>query len=334
MSTTTADTNTTASTKPAAGDDAGFETASESTQTTDLVRVYLTSIGKVKLLTAEQEVDLARRIEAGLYAEQLLADPKRRFGEAKRRDLRAVAKDGQAAKKHLLEANLRLVVSVAKRYTGHGLSFLDLIQEGNLGLVRAVEKFDYAKGFKFSTYATWWIRQAISRAMADSGRSIRLPVHLAEQVNRVVRTRRRLQQELTQEPSIEEIAAELDITPAKVAQLLDHSRDIMSLDQTVGADEDAAFGDFIEDTDTPAAEDLVDFDMMRDDVRKVVEGLDEREQRLVARRFGLNGEKPYTLEQIGKEFGMSRERVRQIERQTMAKLRTPERSGALKAYLR
>ena len=305
----------------------------ETLASTDLVRVYLTSIGKVKLLTAEQEVDLARRIEAGLYAEQLLADRRRRYGDKKRRDLRAVAVDGQAAKAHLLEANLRLVVSVAKRYTGHGLSFLDLIQEGNLGLVRAVEKFDYAKGFKFSTYATWWIRQAISRAMADSGRSIRLPVHLAEQVNRVIRTRRRMHQELGQEPTIEALAEELDLTPEKVTQLLEHSRDVMSLDQTVGTDEDAALGDFIEDTDSPDAEDVVSFDMMRHDVRKVVEGLDERERALVARRFGLDGQKPYTLEQIGKEFGMSRERVRQIERQTMAKLRTPERSAGLRDYL-
>ncbi|MFV0533711.1 MAG: RNA polymerase sigma factor SigB [Cumulibacter sp.] len=305
----------------------------ETLASTDLVRVYLTSIGKVKLLTAEQEVDLARRIEAGLYAEQLLADRRRRFGEKKRRALHEVARDGQAAKAHLLEANLRLVVSVAKRYTGHGLSFLDLIQEGNLGLVRAVEKFDYAKGFKFSTYATWWIRQAISRAMADSGRSIRLPVHLAEQVNRVIRTRRRMHQELGQDPTIEAIAEELDLTPEKVTQLLEHSRDVMSLDQTVGTDEDAALGDFIEDTDSPDAEDVVSFDMMRQDVRKVVAGLDDREKALVSRRFGLDGQKPYTLEQIGKEFGMSRERVRQIERQTMAKLRTPERSGGLREYL-
>ena len=305
----------------------------ETLASTDLVRVYLTSIGKVKLLTAVQEVDLARRIEAGLYAEHLLGDPRRRFGEKKRRDLRAVAVDGQSAKSHLLEANLRLVVSVAKRYTGHGLSFLDLIQEGNLGLVRAVEKFDYAKGFKFSTYATWWIRQAISRAMADSGRSIRLPVHLAEQVNRVIRTRRRMHQELGQEPTIEALAAELDLTPEKITQLLEHSRDVMSLDQTVGTDEDAALGDFIEDTDSPQAEEVVSFDMMRQDVRKVVAGLDDREKALVSRRFGLDGQKPYTLEQIGKEFGMSRERVRQIERQTMAKLRTPERSGGLREYL-
>ncbi|WP_153505912.1 RNA polymerase sigma factor SigB [Cumulibacter manganitolerans] len=327
MSVTTPDNPTTELTEK------DLDQSHETLASTDLVRVYLTSIGKVKLLNAEQEVDLARRIEAGLYAEQLLADPRRRFGDKKRRALRAVAVDGQAAKSHLLEANLRLVVSVAKRYTGHGLSFLDLIQEGNLGLVRAVEKFDYAKGFKFSTYATWWIRQAISRAMADSGRSIRLPVHLAEQVNRVVRTRRRMHQELGQEPTIEALAEELDLTPEKVTQLLEHSRDVMSLDQTVGTDEDAALGDFIEDTDSPAAEEVVSFDMMRHDVRKVVEGLDERERALVARRFGLDGQKPYTLEQIGKEFGMSRERVRQIERQTMAKLRTPERSAGLRDYL-
>lgn len=308
-------------------------TAGESAPSTDLVRVYLTSIGKIKLLTAEQEVDLARRIEAGLYAERLLGDPDQTFSQAKRRALRAVLVDGQKAKSHLLEANLRLVVSVAKRYTGHGLAFLDLIQEGNLGLVRAVEKFDYAKGFKFSTYATWWIRQAISRAMADSGRSVRLPVHLAEQVNKVIRTRRRMHQELGQEPSIDDLAAELDLKPAKIVELLEHSRDVLSLDQTVGTDEDAALGDFIEDSDTPAADEAISFDMMRADVRKVVENLDERERQLVSRRFGLDGQKPFTLEQIGKEFGMSRERVRQIERQTMAKLRTPERSAGLRDYL-
>ena len=307
--------------------------AGESAPSTDLVRVYLTSIGKIKLLTAEQEVDLARRIEAGLYAERLLGDPDKKFSPTKRRNLRAVVVDGQAAKSHLLEANLRLVVSVAKRYTGHGLAFLDLIQEGNLGLVRAVEKFDYAKGFKFSTYATWWIRQAISRAMADSGRSVRLPVHLAEQVNKVVCTRRRMHQEMGQEPTIDDIAAELDLKPSKVAELLEHSRDVLSLDQTVGTDEDAALGDFIEDTDTPAADEAISFEMMRSDVRKVVAELDERERALVSRRFGLDGQKPFTLEQIGREFGMSRERVRQIERQTMAKLRLPERSEGLRDYL-
>jgi RNA polymerase nonessential primary-like sigma factor len=299
---------------------------------TDLVRVYLNTIGKTALLTAEQEVELAKRIEAGLYADRLLAE-KPGLTPAKQRDYKILAVDGKAAKAHLLEANLRLVVSVAKRYTGHGMTFLDLIQEGNVGLIRAVEKFDYTKGFKFSTYATWWIRQAITRAMADSGRTIRLPVHLAEQVNKVVRTRRRMHQELEREPTPEEIGLELDMTEERVVELLEHSRDLVSLDQTVGADEESRLGDFIEDADAAVAEDAVAFQMMKGDVRNVLETLEDRERDVVILRFGLDGGQPRTLEQIGKQFGLSRERVRQIERETMAKLRDPQRADALRDYL-
>jgi len=299
---------------------------------TDLVRVYLNTIGKTALLTAEQEVELSKRIEAGLYAERLLAE-KQGLSSAYRRDYKALAIDGKAAKRHLLEANLRLVVSVAKRYTGHGMTFLDLIQEGNVGLIRAVEKFDYTKGFKFSTYATWWIRQAITRAMADSGRTIRLPVHLAEQVNKVVRTRRRMHQELEREPTPEELGLELDIPEERVVELLEYSRDLVSLDQTVGTDEESRLGDFIEDADAAVAEDAVAFQMMKGDVRKVLATLDDRERDVVMLRFGLEGNQPRTLEQIGKQFGLSRERVRQIERETMAKLRDPQRADALRDYL-
>src|SRR5215207_772006 len=294
---------------------------------TDLVRVYLNTIGKTALLTAEQEVELAKRIEAGLYADRLLAE-KQGLSPAKQRDYRILAVDGKAAKAHLLEANLRLVVSVAKRYTGHGMTFLDLIQEGNVGLIRAVEKFDYTKGFKFSTYATWWIRQAITRAMADSGRTIRLPVHLAEQVNKVVRTRRRMHQELEREPTAEELGLELDMPEERILELLDHSRDLVSLDQTVGADEESRLGDFIEVADAAVA-----FQMMKGDVRNVLNTLEDRERDVVVLRFGLDGAQPRTLEQIGKQFGLSRERVRQIERETMAKLRDPQRADALRDYL-
>ncbi len=299
---------------------------------TDLVRVYLNTIGKTALLTAEQEVELAKRIEAGLYADRLLNE-KQGLSATRRRDYKALAMDGKAAKAHLLEANLRLVVSVAKRYTGHGMTFLDLIQEGNVGLIRAVEKFDYTKGFKFSTYATWWIRQAITRAMADSGRTIRLPVHLAEQVNKVVRTRRRMHQELEREPTPEELGLELDLPEARISELLEYSRDLVSLDQTVGADEESRLGDFIEDADAAVAEDAVAFQMMKGDVRNVLSTLEDRERDVVILRFGLDGHQPRTLEQIGKQFGLSRERVRQIERETMSKLRDPERADALRDYL-
>jgi RNA polymerase nonessential primary-like sigma factor len=299
----------------------------------DLVRVYLNEIGKVALLNAEQEVELAKRIEAGLYADRLLTDPEVRLTPARRRDLRALVVDGQRAKEHLLQANLRLVVSLAKRYTGHGLPFLDLIQEGNLGLIRAVEKFDYTKGFKFSTYATWWIRQAITRAMADQGRTIRLPVHLVEQVNKLERSRRVLHQQLGRDATAEELAAELDIEPERVAELIGYARDLVSLDQTVGDDEDAQLGDFIEDSDAPMAEEAVNFRFMRDQLDAVLGTLEARERQVLRMRYGLDDGRPRTLDEIGKAFGLSRERIRQIERDTMAKLRHPSRSQSLRDYV-
>jgi len=298
----------------------------------DLFRQYLREIGRIPLLTAVEEVDLARRVEAGLFAEAKLGSTPDLDSQLAL-DLDRLVVMGRMAKRRLIEANLRLVVSVAKRYTGHGMTFLDLIQEGNVGLIRAVEKFDYTKGFKFSTYATWWIRQAITRAMADSGRTIRLPVHLAEQVNKVVRTRRRMHQELEREPTAEELGLELDIPEARIVELLEYSRDLVSLDQTVGADEESRLGDFIEDADAAVAEDAVAFQMMKGDVRNVLSTLEDRERDVVILRFGLDGHQPRTLEQIGKQFGLSRERVRQIERETMAKLRDPERADALRDYL-
>jgi len=303
----------------------------------DLVRVYLNEIGKVALLNAEQEVELSKRIEAGLYADHLLAGAGTSSGTkltpAKRRDLQALAADGRRAKEHLLQANLRLVVSLAKRYTGHGLPFLDLIQEGNLGLVRAVEKFDYTKGFKFSTYATWWIRQAITRAMADQGRTIRLPVHLVEQVNKLERARRQLHQQLGRDATEEELGLELDITPERVTELFQYGRDLVSLDQTVGDDEDAQLGDFIEDSDAADAQDAVEFGFMREQLDAVLDTLESRERQVLRMRYGLDDGRPRTLDEIGKAFGLSRERIRQIERDTMAKLRHPSRSQALRDYV-
>ena len=303
----------------------------------DLVRVYLNEIGKVALLNAAQEVELSKRIEAGLYADHLLAGAGTSSGTkltpAKRRDLQALAADGRRAKEHLLQANLRLVVSLAKRYTGHGLPFLDLIQEGNLGLVRAVEKFDYTKGFKFSTYATWWIRQAITRAMADQGRTIRLPVHLVEQVNKLDRARRLLHQQLGRDASEQELGLELDITPERVTELFQYGRDLVSLDQTVGDDEDAQLGDFIEDADAADAQDAVEFGFMREQLDAVLDTLESRERQVLRMRYGLDDGRPRTLDEIGKAFGLSRERIRQIERDTMAKLRHPSRSQALRDYV-
>jgi RNA polymerase sigma factor (sigma-70 family) len=299
----------------------------------DLVRVYLNEIGKVALLTAADEVELAKRIEAGLYAEHLLAQANS-FSAARKRDLRAVMIDGERAKDHLLRANLRLVVSLAKRYTGHGMPFLDLIQEGNLGLIRAVEKFDYTKGFKFSTYATWWIRQAISRAMADQSRTIRLPVHLVEQVNKLQRIRRELSQELGREANHAELGHELDITEERVRELIDLSRDLVSLDQTVGTDDDASLGDFIADERASfAAESVVESGLMRSQLADVLNTLDTREAAVVRMRYGLDGGQPKTLDEIGRTFKLSRERIRQIERETMAKLRHPSRSQVLRDYL-
>jgi RNA polymerase sigma factor (sigma-70 family) len=305
----------------------------EAATSADLVRVYLNEIGKVALLTAADEVELAKRIEAGLYAGHLLMS-QNDFSPARKRELRAIVIDGERAKDHLLRANLRLVVSLAKRYTGHGMPFLDLIQEGNLGLIRAVEKFDYTKGFKFSTYATWWIRQAISRAMADQSRTIRLPVHLVEQVNKLQRIRREMNQELGREANHAELAHELDITEERVRELIDLSRDLVSLDQTVGTDDDASLGDFIADERaTAAAESVVEGGLMRAQLQSVLDTLGEREAAVVRMRYGLDGGQPKTLDEIGRAFKLSRERIRQIERETMAKLRHPSRSQVLRDYL-
>jgi len=304
----------------------------EAAASADLVRVYLNEIGKVPLLTAADEVELAKRIEAGLYAEHLLT-ASNSFSAARRRDLRALVIDGSRAKDHLLRANLRLVVSLAKRYTGHGMPFLDLIQEGNLGLIRAVEKFDYTKGFKFSTYATWWIRQAISRAMADQSRTIRLPVHLVEQVNKLQRLRREMNQSLGREATDAELAVELDVPEERIRELIDLSRDLVSLDQTVGTDDDAALGDFIADDTAPAAEAAVEAGLMRTQLRSVLGTLEAREAAVVRMRYGLDDGQPRTLDEIGRAFKLSRERIRQIERETMAKLRHPSRAQALRDYL-
>ena len=298
----------------------------------DLVRVYLNGIGKTALLTAADEVELAKRIEAGVYAAHLLEESGQDLEPQRATDLRAVARDGRRARAHLLEANLRLVVSLAKRYTGRGMPLLDLIQEGNLGLIRAVEKFDYAKGFKFSTYATWWIRQAITRAMADQARTIRLPVHLVEQVNKLARIKRDLHQTLGREATNEELAEESGLTPEKVADLLDHSRDPVSLDMPVGSEEEAPLGDFIEDAEATDAESTVISGLLHDDMRRVIATLDDREQNVIRLRYGLDDGQPRTLDQIGRQFGLSRERVRQIEREVMVKLRDGDRARRLKAY--
>jgi RNA polymerase nonessential primary-like sigma factor len=297
----------------------------------DLVRVYLNGIGRTALLTAEQEVDLAKRIEAGVFAAHKL-DTGSRLSAQRKADLRAVIRGGATARNHLLVANLRLVVSLAKRYTGRGMPLLDLIQEGNLGLIRAVEKFDYTKGFKFSTYATWWIRQAISRGMADQGRTIRLPVHLVEQVNKLSRLKRELHQQLGRDASMAELAEESGIPEEKIADLLDHARDPVSLDMPVGSDEEAPLGDFIEDSESTSAEAQVVAGFMHEDINKVLHTLDERERSVVRLRYGLDDGRPHTLDEIGRVFGISRERVRQIERDSMAKLRVGERSEALRAY--
>ncbi|MCX5042581.1 sigma-70 family RNA polymerase sigma factor [Aldersonia sp. NBC_00410] len=297
----------------------------------DLVRVYLNGIGRTALLSAAEEVELAKRIEAGLYAQHVLETGKR-LSPARKRDLGVVVRDGQAARAHLLEANLRLVVSLAKRYTGRGMPLLDLIQEGNLGLIRAMEKFDYAKGFKFSTYATWWIRQAITRGMADQSRTIRLPVHLVEQVNKLARIKRELHQQLGREATDEELASESGIPVAKINDLLDHSRDPVSLDMPVGSDEEAPLGDFIEDSEATSAESAVIAGLLHSDVRTVLATLDEREQQVIRLRYGLDDGQPRTLDQIGKLFGLSRERVRQIEREVMTKLRKGDRAERLRSY--
>ena len=297
----------------------------------DLVRVYLNGIGRTALLNAEQEVELAKQIEVGLYAKHVLATRKR-LSAVKKKDLAQLVREGESARAHLLEANLRLVVSLAKRYTGRGMPLLDLIQEGNLGLIRAVEKFDYTKGFKFSTYATWWIRQAISRGMADQGRTIRLPVHLVEQVNKLSRLKRELHQQLGRDATMAELASESGIAEEKIADLLDHARDPVSLDMPVGSDEEAPLGDFIEDSESTSAEAAVVASFMHEDINRVLRTLDEREQTVVRLRYGLDDGRPRTLDEIGRVFGISRERVRQIERDSMAKLRVGDRSEVLRSY--
>ncbi|WP_318333040.1 RNA polymerase sigma factor SigB [Micromonospora sp. BRA006-A] len=299
---------------------------------TDLVRAYLNGIGRTKLLTAAQEVELSRRIEAGLFAEEKLATCTPVSAEL-RADLALIAAEGRAAKDHLLEANLRLVVSIAKRYTGRGMAFLDLIQEGNLGLIRAVEKFDYTKGYKFSTYATWWIRQAITRAMADQARTIRIPVHMVEQVNRMVRVRRELSVTLGREPTVSEVAVALEIPEFQVIELISYDREPVSLDQAVGEDGESALGDFVAAVD-PRTEpgDAATNGELRNEVRIVLATLSQREQAVIRLRFGLDDGRQRTLDEVGREFGLSRERIRQIEKVTLLKLRDPERANRLEAY--
>lgn len=297
----------------------------------DLVRVYLNGIGKTALLSAEDEVELAQTIEVGLYAEYKLNNAEK-LTRAEKRDLKILAREGKKARSHLLEANLRLVVSLAKRYTGRGMPLLDLIQEGNLGLIRAMEKFDYAKGFKFSTYATWWIRQAITRGMADQSRTIRLPVHLVEQVNKLSRIKREMYQSLGREATNEELSEESGIDENKIEMLLRQSRDPVSLDMPVGTDEEAPLGDFIEDAEATDAETAVIASMRHSDIRGVIDTLEKREQDVIRLRYGLDDGVPRTLDQIGRRFGLSRERVRQIEREVMAKLRDGNRADRLREY--
>ena len=297
----------------------------------DLVRAYLNTIGRTKLLTAEQEVGLSKRIEAGLFAEEKLGSGAVEWALVK--DYETIVREGRAAKAHLLEANLRLVVSIAKRYTGRGMAFLDLIQEGNLGLIRAVEKFDYTKGYKFSTYATWWIRQAITRAMADQARTIRIPVHMVEQVNRMVRVRRDLSATLGREPVVAEVADALGIEEFQVIELISYDREPVSLDQAVGEDGESALGDFvarIDPREEPA--DSVSQGMLRSEVEIVLSTLSQREQAVIRLRFGLDDGRQRTLDEVGREFGLSRERIRQIEKVTLLKLRHPSRAKRLEVY--
>jgi RNA polymerase primary sigma factor len=308
----------------------------ELTASADSVRAYLKQIGKVALLNAEEEVELAKRIEAGLYAAERMRrsiDAGEKVSPQLRRDLRWIVRDGERAKNHLLEANLRLVVSLAKRYTGRGMAFLDLIQEGNLGLIRAVEKFDYTKGYKFSTYATWWIRQAITRAMADQARTIRIPVHMVEVINKLGRIQRELLQDLGREPTPEELAKEMDITPEKVLEIQQYAREPISLDQTIGDEGDSQLGDFIEDSEAVVAVDAVSFTLLQDQLQSVLATLSEREAGVVRLRFGLTDGQPRTLDEIGQVYGVTRERIRQIESKTMSKLRHPSRSQVLRDYL-
>ncbi len=315
-------------------DDAPQQQVMAAGATADPVKDYLKQIGKVALLNAEQEVDLVLRIEAGLYAtEKLKAENGAKIEKRLRWDYEQIVHDGKIAKNHLLEANLRLVVSLAKRYTGRGMLFLDLIQEGNLGLIRAVEKFDYTKGFKFSTYATWWIRQAITRAMADQARTIRIPVHMVEVINKLARVQRQMLQDLGREPTPEELAKELDMTPEKVVEVQKYGREPISLHTPLGEDGDSEFGDLIEDSEAVVPADAVSFTLLQEQLHSVLDTLSEREAGVVAMRFGLTDGQPKTLDEIGKVYGVTRERIRQIESKTMSKLRHPSRSQVLRDYL-
>ncbi|MBL8932206.1 MAG: RNA polymerase sigma factor [Kineosporiaceae bacterium] len=313
-------------------DDAPAQQVATAGATADPVKDYLKQIGKVALLNAEQEVELAKRIEAGLFAEEKL-NSGAKLESKMRRELWWIAEDGRRAKNHLLEANLRLVVSLAKRYTGRGMLFLDLIQEGNLGLIRAVEKFDYTKGYKFSTYATWWIRQAITRAMADQARTIRIPVHMVEVINKLARVQRQMLQDLGREPTPEELAKELDMTPEKVVEVQKYGREPISLHTPLGEDGDSEFGDLIEDSEAVVPADAVSFTLLQEQLHSVLDTLSEREAGVVSMRFGLTDGQPKTLDEIGKVYGVTRERIRQIESKTMSKLRHPSRSQVLRDYL-
>ncbi|MDT0346629.1 RNA polymerase sigma factor [Streptomyces litchfieldiae] len=313
-------------------DDAPAQQVAAAGATADPVKDYLKQIGKVPLLNAEQEVELAKRIEAGLFAEDKLASSDK-IAPKLRRELEIISEDGRRAKNHLLEANLRLVVSLAKRYTGRGMLFLDLIQEGNLGLIRAVEKFDYTKGYKFSTYATWWIRQAITRAMADQARTIRIPVHMVEVINKLARVQRQMLQDLGREPTPEELAKELDMTPEKVVEVQKYGREPISLHTPLGEDGDSEFGDLIEDSEAVVPADAVSFTLLQEQLHSVLDTLSEREAGVVSMRFGLTDGQPKTLDEIGKVYGVTRERIRQIESKTMSKLRHPSRSQVLRDYL-
>ncbi len=313
-------------------DDAPAQQVAAAGATADPVKDYLKQIGKVPLLNAEQEVELAKRIEAGLFAEDKLAGADKIAPKLKH-ELEIISEDGRRAKNHLLEANLRLVVSLAKRYTGRGMLFLDLIQEGNLGLIRAVEKFDYTKGYKFSTYATWWIRQAITRAMADQARTIRIPVHMVEVINKLARVQRQMLQDLGREPTPEELAKELDMTPEKVVEVQKYGREPISLHTPLGEDGDSEFGDLIEDSEAVVPADAVSFTLLQEQLHSVLDTLSEREAGVVSMRFGLTDGQPKTLDEIGKVYGVTRERIRQIESKTMSKLRHPSRSQVLRDYL-
>ncbi|MDQ1723471.1 MAG: polymerase primary sigma factor [Frankiaceae bacterium] len=319
--------------RPAPGKRRADEEVSLKAPTNDPVRMYLKEIGKVPLLTAEEEVDLAKRIEAGLFAAEKMATATKKPTDKMRKEFDWIERDGEIAKRKLVEANLRLVVSIAKRYVGRGMLFLDLIQEGNLGLIRAVEKFDYTKGYKFSTYATWWIRQAITRAIADQARTIRIPVHMVETINKLVRIQRQLLQDLGREPTPEEIAKEMDLTPERVREIQKVSQEPVSLETPIGEEEDSSLGDFIEDSDAVVPVDAASFILLQEQLDSVLHTLSDREKKVIQLRFGLTDGHPRTLEEVGREFGVTRERIRQIESKTLSKLRHPSRSQKLRDYL-